>query len=186
MMKYLVVLAVCIYSASAAIKCVQGTDGAKAASDCAKTDETLCSQPKFTEYTGLAQGVEYACGACAGETKDLTCEECTGKADAGCNTAKTVAADFKCYAYTYNATSKAFDAAAKATTCKRLEATTIVCNKPKSDATLTTYTSTTGCGDCTTKDTACEKCTTDSCNTSGAIRVAALFVPLLAVLINLL
>jgi len=186
-MKYLILLAVCIsYSASATVKCVQGTDGSKAPEDCAKDGETLCSQPLFTEYTGVAKGVEYKCGACDGESKGLTCEECTSSADDGCNKPKTVAADFKCYIYTYNATSKGFDAAADATTCKRLEKTDIICNKPKSDATSTTYTSKTGCGDCTKDDTACEKCTTDSCNKSGALRVAAFFVPLLAVLINLL
>jgi len=184
-MKYLIVLAICVYSANATIKCMQGDN--KEATDCAAADAKICSQPKFTEFTGLATGVNYACGPCAGETKDLTCEECTGKADAACNTPKTAGADFKCYAYTYNATSKAFVMSTAAAACKRLEKTAIACNMPKSDATMTTYTLKTGCGNCTTKDTACESCAKDSCNkASGAIRVATLLAPILAVLINFL
>merc|ERR1739848_124319 len=111
--------------------------------DCADAKETMCSMPKFTEYTGLAKDVKYACGKCAGETKGTTCEECTGAADKGCNTAKEVGADFNCYTYTYNTTSKAFDMSAKASACKRLKATSIVCNMPKKDATQTNYTMTT-------------------------------------------
>ena len=76
----------------------------------------------------MAADVEYACGTCKGETKDSTCEECTGAADKGCNTPKEVGADFMCYAYTYNKTSKAFDMSAKASACKRLKATSIACN----------------------------------------------------------
>ena len=88
------------------------------------------SRPLFTEYTGLAEGVEYKCGACTDETKDKTCEQCSTSSETeACNTAKKVAADFKCYTYTYNAISKGFDAAANATTCKRLEKTDIICNK---------------------------------------------------------
>lgn len=76
----------------------------------------------------MSKDVKYACGKCAGETKDSTCEECTGAADKGCNTPKEVGADFMCYAYTYNKTSKAFDMSAKASACKRLKATSIACN----------------------------------------------------------
>jgi len=186
-MKFLLVLAVCIYSASAKIKCVQGTNGSVAATDCAKDTDTLCSQPKFTEFTGLAKGVQYACGKCAGETKGSTCEECTGEATKGCNTPKEAGADFNCYTYTYNATSKAFAQSKDATVCKRLKASKIVCSKPTAGADNKNYTRTTGCGNCTTADKACEACTTDKCNASDAIRVAMLFAPLLilAVLFNL-
>merc|ERR1739848_59704 len=103
------------YSASATIKCIQGTDGTAAATDCADAKETLCSQPKFVEFTGaLDKTVKYACGKCAGETKDVTCEQCTGEASKGCNTVKEVGEDFNCHTYTYNTTSKAFDMSAKA------------------------------------------------------------------------
>jgi len=185
-MKFLLVLAVCIYSASAKIKCVQGTDGTAAATDCSKAEDTHCSQPKFVEYTGMSTGVNYACGKCAGDTKDSTCEECTGEATKGCNTPKEVGEDFKCYSYTYNKTSKAFDMSAKTSACKRLKASAIACNMPKSGADEKTYTLKTGCGNCTKADTSCEQCSKDSCNKSSAIRVAVLFAPLLAVLVNLL
>lgn len=184
-MKYLLVLAVCIYSASAKIKCVQGTDGTAAATDCASDGDTLCSQPKFVEYTGISTG-SYACGKCKDETKGSTCEECTGEATKGCNTPKTVGDDFKCYTYTYNKTSKAFDMSAATSACKRLKTSAIACNMPKSGATETTYTLKTGCGNCTKADTSCSQCAKDSCNKSSAIRVAVLFAPLLAVLVNLL
>lgn len=181
-MKYLIVLALCIYSAHATVKCVQG-DGAEAAKDCTDTKETLCSGPKFTEYTGLAAGVKYACGKC---TVEDGCEQCTSAADKACNAVKEAGADFNCYSYTYNSTSKSFDMSAKTSACKRLKDTGISCNMPKKDADEKTYTLKSGCGNCTKADTSCESCTKDKCNTSSAIRVAVLFAPLLAVLVNLL
>jgi len=182
-MKYLIVLAVCIYSASAKIKCVQGTNGTAAATDCADAKETLCSSPKFTEFTGEAANVKYACGKC---TVEEGCQQCTGSADKGCN-ALVAGADFMCYTYTYNTTSKSFVAAAKATACKRKKDTAIVCNMPKAGASTTNYTLKTGCGNCTKADTACESCGKDSCNkASDAIRVVVMLAPLLAVLFNLM
>merc|ERR1712098_269371 len=86
----------------------------------------------------------------------------------------------------YNTTSKAFDLNANATVCKRLKTTAISCNMPKVNATKTTYTSTSGCGNCTTTDTHCEHCTKEKCNKSSAVRVAELIAPLLAVFFNLI
>jgi len=182
-MKWLIVLAVCIsYAAGAAkIKCMVGDKETECADGV-----TVCSGPMFKEYTGIVDAkVKAACDKCAGETKDKTCSECTGKADAACNKIET-GADFSCHSYTYNTTSKAFDLNANATVCKRLKTTAISCNMPKTNATKTTYTSTSGCGNCTKTDTHCEHCTKEKCNKSSAIRVAVLFAPLLAVLVNLL
>merc|ERR1711907_755895 len=149
--------------------------------------EKLCSGPLFKEYTGIVDAkVKAACSKCAGETKDKTCSECTGSATAACNKAVETGADFMCHSYTYNATSKAFDMAANATVCKRLKATAIVCNQPKVNATKTTYTATSGCGNCTKTDTHCSFCTKEKCNKSSAVRVAVLIAPLLAVFFNLI
>jgi len=184
-MKYLVILAVCLYATHASkIKCMVGKSGAEKETECAAEDK-VCSQPMFVEYTGLSADVEYKCGACAGETKGKTCSECTGKTDAGCNKAAETGADFMCHKYTYNATSKAFTVHKDTSTCKRLKATAETCNSPKKDATDKTYTSTTGCGNCTKSDTHCETCTKAKCN-SAAMRVAVPFAALLAVLFTLL
>jgi len=184
-MKYVVILALCmIYATHAAkIKCMVGKSGAEKETECASEEEKTCSQPLFVEFTGLSADVEYKCGACATGTKDKTCSECTGAATA-CNKAKELGADFMCHKYTYNSTSKAFTVHKDTSTCKRLKATGISCNSPKKDATDKTYTSTTGCGNCTKTDTHCETCTKAKCN-SGAMRVAVLFAPLLAVLVHL-
>lgn len=182
-MKWLIVLAVVSFAAGAKIKCMVGTKETECADGITK-----CSGPLFKEYTGIVDAkVTYACNKCAGETKGKTCEECTGSATAACNKAKEVGVDFSCYKYSYNDTAKAFAAAANATVCKRLKATAISCNMPKVNATKTTYTSTSGCGNCTKSDTHCETCTKDKCNKkSSAIRVAVLLAPLLAVFFNLL
>lgn len=188
-MRLLIVTAAIVYTANCAIKCVQGTNGTAEATACATASETKCSGPKFVEYTGLSTGVNYACGACAGETGGVTCQECTGTdTTTGCNKAVDTGADFKCHKYTYDTETKAFKKADALETCKRLKDTAIKCNMPKTNATQTTYTSTSGCGACKTADTEthCEACTTDSCNKSSAIRVAVLLAPLLAVLVNLI
>jgi hypothetical protein len=182
-MKLLIVLAVVSFAAGAKIKCMVGDKETECADGITK-----CSGPLFKEYTGVADAkVKAACDKCAGETKGKTCSECVGEAGkAACNKAVEVGVDFSCYTYTYNATAKAFAAAANATACKRLKATAISCNMPKVNATAKTYTSTSGCGNCTKTDTHCEQCTKDKCNKSSAIKVAVLFAPLLAVLVNLL
>ncbi len=70
--------------------------------------------------------IEYKCGTCAPDTKDKTCEECTGDASDGCNKPKEEGVDFKCYSFTHNGT--AFVKAEKVVECKRLKATKISCN----------------------------------------------------------
>jgi len=184
-MKYILILAVCIYGANAAIKCVQGADGTVEGTECAGdlAEATKCSQPKFVEFTGLSAGVEYKCGKCDGETKDITCEECDGSADAACNKPKETAEDFMCHSYSFDAETKLFTAAKDAVACKRLKETAIGCNGPKTGADDKTYTGT-GCGPCPKDDTHCEACDTEKCN--SAMRVAVLFAPLLAVLVHLL
>lgn len=141
----------------AAIKCVQGDDGKKAAAVCAgaNAEATKCSQPKFVEYTGLSTGVKYACGACA---KDATakCEECTGKTDAGCNTPKETGEDFKCFNWEVNA--KGVFEQKTATTCKRLKATAVKCNMPGEKADKSYKILHKGCGPCSAADKTAEKC----------------------------
>jgi len=186
-MKWLVVLAVLGFAAGAKIKCMVGKAGAEKETECTSAEETKCSQPMFVEFTGLSAGVEYKCGACAAETKGKTCEECTGSATAGCNKAKEVGVNFNCYDYKWNATAKAFAAAANATVCQRLKTTSIACSMPKVNATDKTYTAKTGCGNCTKTDTHCEACGKDKCNIkSNAVRAAFLIAPLLAVFYNLI
>ena len=91
---------------------------------------TVCSRPLFVEYTGLSADVAYACGECADGTKDKTCEECTNTADTtACNTVVETGDDFSCYAYSYDSTTKLWAAAEAKSTCKRLKATAIACNK---------------------------------------------------------
>ncbi|KAL5258894.1 hypothetical protein ACHWQZ_G009380 [Mnemiopsis leidyi] len=185
-MRLLIVTAAIVYTANCAIKCVQGTNGTAEATACATASETKCSGPKFVEYTGLSTGVNYACGACAGETAGVTCQECTGTdSTTGCNKAVETGADFKCYNWSYNSTSKAFQMSNTTTTCKRLKATALVCNMPNGTATTANYKRTSGCGNCTAADTHCEACTKDSCNKSSALRLAVVFVPLLALLVHL-
>ena len=147
------------------IKCVQGGDGSAAATNCADVTATMCSKPKFTEYTGFSD-VNYACGACAGGTKDSTCEECAGTSDDGCNKPVGVGVDFKCYSNEFSDTDSTFVEKSDQATCKRLSSTAIVCNKPSSTATKTSYTNTNGCGPCEgeTKGLGCTECNTDSCN----------------------
>merc|ERR1712098_155676 len=99
MMKVLAVLfVVAVYSSEAAIKCYQGKQGAEKLADCAgdKAGETKCSGPKFTEYTGLAADVEYACGSCTAETEGKTCTS----TDAEKNKVETADA-FKCKSWEY-------------------------------------------------------------------------------------
>lgn len=181
-MKLFIVLAACLYAADATIKCVQGNTTSSTASDCTDASATKCSWPKFKEYSGFVDStVKFACGACAGETKGSTCEECTSNSTVACNTLET-GADFKCHSFTYNTSTKAFVMNANTTTCKRLKTTTISCNKPNGTATNLTYTDN-GCGNCTS--THCETCTTDSCNKSNALRLVALFVPVIAILYHL-
>merc|ERR1712098_551255 len=99
MMKVLAVLfVVAVYSSEAAIKCYQGKQGAEKLADCAgdKAEATKCSGPKFTEYTGLAADVEYACGSCTAETEGKTCVS----TDAEKNKVETGEA-FKCKNWEY-------------------------------------------------------------------------------------
>jgi hypothetical protein len=84
---------------------------------------TIC-RPKFIEYVGFTDA-PYLCGQCGGETKDVTCEECT---TSGCNTPPTTAPDFHCYRYDYNETSNKFIPAGNIT-CKRLANTDVFCNE---------------------------------------------------------
>jgi len=192
-MKYILILAICIYSANAKFQCLQGksTEGAELEpKDCRKAEETHCYRPRFIEYVGLNNSldVNYACGKCGGETKDVTCEECTAS---GCNKPRKTAKDFLCYRYDYDEDRKKFNRTGTIT-CKRLAGTAAICNEPMRDATSNTYPAKDGmgCGPCKEPDTfnACVECTlknlTMPCN--SAMRVAVLFAPLLAVLVNLL
>ncbi|XP_063675498.1 uncharacterized protein LOC134812186 [Bolinopsis microptera] len=190
MKMFALLLLVAVYRSEAAIKCVQGTDGTAAGTDCAGESEAAsdCSQPKFVEYTGMSAVVEYKCGACAANT-EATCESCTGAAEA-CNTVKETADDFKCKNYAYSATDKKFNAAADSTVCKRLKATKIMCNMPGTKATDAYKVKMAGCGPCTAEDKKnelCAECDTADCTkASSATALAALLLPLIASLYTLL
>ena len=148
------------------IKCIQGTVGTAAATDCEDVTATKCSQPKFIEYTGYSD-VQYACGACAVGTKDDTCEECDGNPDSGCNTPSAlIGEDFQCHSFEFSEDKGKFVQKSELTTCKRLSGTLTKCNKPSSSATKTSYTNQNSCGKCAgeTGGTTCEECDTDSCN----------------------
>ena len=151
------------------IKCVQGTDGTVEATDCTDVTLTKCSKPKFIDYSGFSD-VRYGCGACAGETKDSTCEECNGLTTGqGCNKPITTV-EFHCFSYEFSDDKNKFaqkgDADEK-TTCKIKSGSPIICNRPSSTATTkTAYTNKNGCGPCegATKGSGCEECDKDSCN----------------------
>jgi len=159
---------VLVQNGEAAIKCIQGDGSDMTAKVCAgETDAsaTKCSQPKFVEYTGLSAGVKYACGACKSGTT-ATCEDCTGKTDAACNTKKETGADFKCHNWEVNE-SGAFTMKTASTTCKRLKATKIMCNMPGDKADKTYKLQNNGCGPCTDADKKagkCAECDTAECN----------------------
>ena len=83
-------------------------------------------RPKFVEYTGITAGT-YGCGACPGETEGTTCEKCTGSADTACNAVKETGEDFKCK--NWELKDDKFVMKEAVTTCKRLKATGVKCNK---------------------------------------------------------
>ena len=88
----------------------------------------LSFSPLFKEFTGFEKPkAPYKCGPCDGDTKDKSCKECTGKADAACQ-AYIETDDFKCKNWEYNETDKKFKLKTDATTCNKLKATKIACN----------------------------------------------------------
>ena len=82
-------------------------------------------RPKFIEYTGFAEDQTYGCGDCP-QGSSSKCEECDGNEDTACNTIKQpIGRDFKCANYEYKD-----DVPIKKdepVTCKRLEATAMIC-----------------------------------------------------------
>jgi len=145
-------------------KCIVGDDGTADGTTC---DQTVCSQPMFTEYTGYATGVTYKCGACAGETQGSTCKQCDATTTA-CNTPAETGESFKCYTWSWS-TDK-FVKSAEMTTCQRLKTTSIACNQPDTEAKAEAdYTNTKkGCGPCEVADqktaTKCKQCDKAECN----------------------
>ncbi|XP_063678128.1 uncharacterized protein LOC134814056 [Bolinopsis microptera] len=143
---------------------------------------TLCSMPKFVEYTGLSAGVDYACGACAEGTKDATCMECTGATNASCNVPQAAGKSFMCYNFAYDAATKVFAQAVNATTCQRLEATEAICNSPEKAAAAEYLSPHAGCGPCVA-NTTCVECKGDGCN--SATTITAFLLPLVALIYTL-
>lgn len=178
------------------IKCFQATTLAEntVATDCTDIATNKCSMPKFIEYSGLAAGQDYACGACDSDTSE-TCEDCDGSSGSGCN--KAVAGEaFNCYDYTASAAAIAEkwaedkcddDENADATkcashiaaiqqsdlSCKRMEGTDAECNHPIANgdaakwSALITSAGQSTCGPCPVEETAikvCKTCTGASCN----------------------
>lgn len=93
--------------------------------DCVDTAATVCKSPVLTEYTGLAG--EYGCGNCPADSA-ATCVECTGNADAACNVEVEVKI-FKCFSYTFNETTKAWEASDEAGECHAKKDTAVKCQK---------------------------------------------------------
>ena len=85
-------------------------------------------RPIFVEYTGFTN-YTFGCGGCPDGDLDVNCTQCTGSADAACNTHPVVAKSFMCYDFTYNADKKVFAHKADPTTCQRKNGTDIVCNR---------------------------------------------------------
>ena len=172
------------------IKCIQGDGSDMTAKVCAteagKAAPTKCHQAKFIEYTGLAAGQNYGCGACASDAT-AKCQECVGKTDAACNTKIETGDDFKCYDYELK--DDKFSQKKDAVTCKRLKATKIACNMPGTKADKTYKVPNKGCGPCTDADkkaNKCAECDKGECNKSSAYTVTALLLPLLATFYTLL
>jgi len=172
------------------IMCVQGTDAAATPKVCApeagKAPAAKCHQPKFIEYTGLATGQTYGCGAC--EAKSASCQDCEGNSKTACQKAAETAADFKCYDYEVKEDKQVMKETA--VTCKRLKDTAIKCHMPGESADKTFKVHSSGCGPCTAEDLKakkCAECTTAECNKmSSASTLTAFLVPLLAALYTLL
>ena len=170
------------------IKCVQGDGSDMTAKDClpaqGETTPTKCSQAKFVEYTGLATGQDYACGACAANS-DAKCQDCTGNSNTACNTKIETDENFKCYDYELKEEKLVKKDAA--VTCQRLKDTPIKCNMPGSAADKTYTVKNNGCGPCETADKTSKKCADcDEGECNSAFAVTALLLPLLAALYSLL
>jgi len=187
----LVLLLVAVYRTDAAdkIKCMVGAVGQATETVCTDASQTKCSGPKFVEYTGYTD-IAYKCGKCT-DAEKAKCEECDGKADKGCNVAKTVAADFNCKDWEYK--DSKWTAKTTSTACKRLKDTAIMCNAPGSKADDKYAVKNKGCGKCVAADKTagkCGECKTADCNTkvvdSSALSITALLLPLLATLYTLL
>lgn len=172
------------------IMCIQGSDGAAAPTVCAtesgKAPAAKCHQPKFIEYTGLATGQTYGCGAC--DTNNANCQDCDGNSKTACQKTAETAADFKCYDYEVKDDKQVMKETA--VTCKRLKDTAIKCHMPGESADKTFKVNQSGCGPCTAEDLKakkCAECTTAECNKmSSASTLTAFLVPLLATLYTLL
>lgn len=173
-----------------AIMCIQGSDGTAAPTVCAtesgKAAAAKCHQPKFIEYTGLATGQTYGCGAC--DTNNANCQDCDGNSKTACQKTAETAADFKCYDYEVKDDKQVMKETA--VTCKRLKDTAIKCHMPGESADKTFKVHQSGCGPCTAEDLKakkCAECTTAECNKmSSASTLTAFLVPLLATLYTLL
>ena len=171
------------------IKCIQGDGSDMTAKDClpaqGETTPTKCSQAKFVEYTGLAAGQNYACGACAANSDANKCQDCVGKSDAACNTKIETAESFKCYDYELK--DEKLVKKEDAVTCQRLKDTPIKCNMPGSAADKTYSVKNNGCGPCETADKTSNKCADcDKGECNSAFAVTALLLPLLAAIYSLL
>ena len=106
----------------------------------------------------MSEGVAYACGPCADDTEDTTCESCFGETETACNVKKDTDDDFKCHSYEYDLTETKFIMKEDLTTCKRLEGTPIKCNMPGDFADEDYEVKKNGCGGCRYSDKAARVC----------------------------
>ena len=181
-MKLLLVFAAVISSTYAAIMCNSMDGDTLTAAACTDAGATKCTSPVVVEYTGLSNQA-YGCGDCSAVT-DGTCAECTGTETEACN-AKVEEKTFKCFSYTYNTTSTAWEKSAEAGDCKANQATAVKCQKPGATVAAETTFLHNGCGPCAANaGTVCETCEGDSCNSAATL---SLFIaPLIAVLFSLM
>jgi len=182
MMKLMIIAAIlgAAYSDDAVFKCFKGAAAAVTEEACTGEADIKCSGPSFSHATGINSVVEYACGACAGNTKaEGSCDECE---TTGCNKLLVAGDEFKCNKYKFENEKFEIDTE---TTCKSLkDAEDNMCNKPGAQAKLAAdYTMTlNGCGKCSVEqevtDKKCEQ-------TAGAMGLSALLLPLIAAIYTL-
>ena len=171
-MKEFVIFALAISASWGQKRCNKGTDSNFLTVEVCAEEVSTCTSPMFVEYTGMSSQA-YGCGVC-GDAKDRTCKECTAEDGADpCNMAVSAPADaktFECYAYTYDAGAKKFNAAKTPTTCHAKKDTAVKCNSPGEKAEAAYRQENGGCGSCavgTVDEEICWQCNGTGCNTGG-------------------
>lgn len=161
-MKIFVLFLAVAVSSSEAIKCFEGRgDGVKLA-ECPSAESTKCSGPKFYEYTGVSSNAPYSCGPCPAAQEGKVCETCTGDS---CNKPHETGEDFKCKYWEYREAK--WSVTERATVCKRLKSTMIMCNMPTAATGKYYKIENSGCGPCLAAEKAkgtCQDCNSPECN----------------------